>query len=36
VCPDEPPIRQINPNALHHELLHTDPVGRNGGTRQLA
>ena len=29
VCPDEPPTRQINPNALHHELLHTTRAGRN-------
>ena len=36
VCPDEPPTRQINPNALHHELLHTDLPRRNVGTRPIA
>jgi hypothetical protein len=27
-CPDEPPPRQINPNASHTELSHNDPIGR--------
>ena len=32
-CPDEPPPGRSTPYALHRELPHTDPAGRNVGTR---
>ena len=35
MCPDEPPPRQINPNALHSEWPHTDQASRIAGARRL-
>jgi hypothetical protein len=32
-CPDGPPTRQIDPNALHSELMHTNPNGRIADAR---
>jgi Transposase DDE domain group 1 len=35
VCPDEPPTKADQPNALHSEWLHTDPAGRIATARSL-
>jgi hypothetical protein len=36
VCPDEPPTWPINPERAACRVAHTDPAGRNVGTRELA